>query len=203
MPDTVWPTVLAHYRANSDNVKPLAALFRAKGRAALRQTPLFAELPADVWTPAWVVDCRSVGSGQAALKELAPYSFRVALSNKGIVGVADDQVTFRDPVGATGERRTCTLPVLAFVQRFLQHGLPKGCVKVRSYGLFRVGARQALARLRGQLLLQQGLAALAPPAASSDGSATRVLRCPSCGQPVRLERMMPPPRAPPAAPATR
>jgi len=192
-----WVTAKADFLVH---VKPLAALFRAKLQAALRQTAIFAEIGAEVWEQAWVVDCRAVGSGQAALKYLAPYIFRVALSNNRIVGVADDQVTFRYTVGETGERRTCTLGALAFVQRFLQHILPKGFVKVRYYGLFRVGARQALARLRGRLWLQAGLAALgAPPCAPSAGSAARELRCPTCGQVLRLERELPRQRAPPLA----
>jgi hypothetical protein len=75
--------------------KPLAQLFRAKFRASLRQTVLYREVSATSWTQSWVVDCRGVGSGQAALKYLAPYIFRVALSNNRIEKLADDDVTFR------------------------------------------------------------------------------------------------------------
>jgi Putative transposase len=78
-----------------------------------------------------VVDCRSVGTAQAALKYLAPYIFRVALSNNRIVQLADDQVTFRYTVSESGRTAYCTLPVQEFLQRFLQHILPKGFVKVR------------------------------------------------------------------------
>src|SRR6476620_4575969 len=143
-------------RAKADflvHVKPLAALFRAKLRAALRQTALWSESPATVWQQPWVVDCRSVGTAQAALKYLAPYIFRVALSNNRIVRVADDQVTFRYMVGATGQTAYCTLPVQEFLRRFLQHILPKGFVKVRYYGLFLFGLRRSLSSLRRQLLL--------------------------------------------------
>jgi hypothetical protein len=71
-------------------VQALAVLFRAKLRVALRQTAYTTEIPAAVWTQPWVVDCREVGSGGAALKYLAPYIFRVALSNNRIVQLADD-----------------------------------------------------------------------------------------------------------------
>jgi putative transposase/transposase-like zinc-binding protein len=194
-----WVTAKADFFVH---VKPLAALFRAKLRAALRQTPLYAEVGAAVWQVAWVVDCRPVGSGQAALKYLAPYIFRVALSNNRIVGVADDRVTFRYTVGATGQRRTCTLPALAFIQRFLEHVLPKGFVKVRYYGLFRPGQRQLLGRIRGQLLLQQRSAELTLASVSSAPATARMLSCPACGQPLRLSRILPPQRAPPAGPTT-
>jgi hypothetical protein len=194
-----WVTAKADFFVH---VKPLAALFRAKVRAALRQTPLYAEVPAAVWQVAWVVDCRPVGSGQAALKYLAPYSFRVALSNNRIIRVADDQVTFRYTVGATGQTKYCTLPAEVFIQRFLQHILPKGFVKVRYYGLFRPGQRQLLGRIRGQLLLQQRIAAMQAPASASSAPVTpRALVCPSCGQPLRLERiLLPHNRGPPGAP---
>ncbi len=76
------------------HVKPLAALFRAKLQAALRQTSIYAEVPPTVWRQDWVVDCRPVGNARAALKYLAPYIFRVALSNNRIVQVQDGQVTF-------------------------------------------------------------------------------------------------------------
>jgi hypothetical protein len=54
-------------------VKALALLFRAKLRAALRQTDLYDQVAPDTWRQPWVVDCRTVGSGAAALKYLAPY----------------------------------------------------------------------------------------------------------------------------------
>ena len=122
--------------------------WRAKLRAALRQTALWSEIPAAAWQQSWVVDCRSVGSGRAALKYLAPYIFRVAISNNRIVRVVEDHVTFRYTVGGTGQTAYCRLPALEFLRRFLQHILPKGFVKVRYYGLFRVGNRRSLAHLR-------------------------------------------------------
>ena len=182
-----WVTAKADFLVH---VKPLAALFRAKLRSALRQTALWSEIPVAAWQQPWVVDCRSVGTARAALKYLAPYIFRVALSNKRIVGVADGQVTFRYSDGKTRQSRSCMLPVEEFIGRFLQHVLPKGFVKVRYYGLFRVGMRRSLAGVRSQLLLLQHIAAEARPApASSEGSA-RVVICPSCGEPMRLERVL-------------
>ena len=113
-------------------VKALAILFRAKLRAALRQTELPRQVPLDTWRQAWVVDGRPIGSGASALKYLAPYSFRVALSNHRIVSLQDDRVTFRYRAGETKQVRTCTLPTLTFLGRFRQHVLPKGLVQVRS-----------------------------------------------------------------------
>ncbi len=180
------------------HVKPLSRLFRAKLRAALRENEVYADIEPEVWEQEWVVDCRGVGSGRAALKYLAPYIFRVALSNNRIVEVENDQVTFSYRLGESGERRACRLGALAFLHRYLQHILPKGFVKVRYYGLFRVGARRALARLRRRLWLQVGhirLEALLEEA--EERSEARELRCPRCGAVLRLERELARVRAPP------
>lgn len=190
-----WTTAKADFLVH---VKPLAVLFRAKLRAALRQTELWASIPAEVWGQDWVVDCRPVGSGRTALKYLAPYVFRVALSNKRILAMADGQVTFRYQDGETRQTRTCTLPAETFIERFLQHILPKGFVKVRYYGLFRVGARQQLTRLRAQLVLQQRKVELLPAVKESVRPVALLGPvCPSCGHEMRLERVLPPQRAPP------
>lgn len=111
-----WKSALADFLVH---VKPLAVLFRAKLRAALRQTDLWASIPAEVWQQDWVVDCRPVGSGRTALKYLAPYVFRVALSNNRILAMQNGQVTFGYQDGETRQSRTCTLPAERFVERFL------------------------------------------------------------------------------------
>ena len=190
-----WMTAKADFLVHG---KPLAVLFRAKLRAALRQTELWASIPSTVWYQDWVVDCRPVGNGRTALKYLAPYVFRVALSNNRIVAMQDGQVTFRYQDGDTRQTRTCTLPAETFIARFLQHILPKGFVKVRYYGLFRVGARQQLARLRAQLVLQQRTTdLLPPPGATPPSTAARGPTCPDCGQLMVQERRLPAQRGPP------
>ena len=71
-------------------------------------------------------------------------------------------------------------------------------MKLRSYGLFRVGARRGLARLRGRLWLQAGLARLeAMLGEAEERSEGRELRCPRCGAVLRLERELVRVRAPP------
>jgi len=185
-------------------VKALAILFRAKVRAALRQTELYAQVPPETWRQAWVVDCREVGSGAAALKYLAPYIFRIALSNNRIVAVQNERVTFRYRDGETKQLRSCTLPVLTFIGRFLQHVLPKGFVKVRYYGLFSRRQRALLRQIREQLALARPSPATAAPAAVpvlAQSGAPGVVRCPVCGQPMQAAVLRPVrSRGPPAAP---
>jgi len=132
-------------------VKALSHLFRAKFRDSLRKTDCLASVPAGVWEQDWVVHCQPVGNGLTAFQYLAPYIFRVALSNRRIVTVEDDRVTFRYRASGTGETKFCTLLAEQFIHRFLQHVLPRSFVKVRYYGLFSPGHRQQLSALRQQL----------------------------------------------------
>jgi hypothetical protein len=169
------------------HVKPLSKLFRGKFRAALAKTELSQQVPVAVWQQAWVVHCQPVGSGQAALKYLAPYIFRVALSNNRIVKVENEQVTFRY-YDNQGKRRYGTLPVQEFMRRFLQHVLPKGFKKVRYYGLFSPAKRELLNRVRLLLLIQtvsQAVATDEPDAQDSPLLPPGSLPCPSCGRPMR------------------
>ncbi len=180
------------------HAKPLGQLFRAKFRAALRQTPWAGQVDARVWAKSWVVDCRPVGNGASALKYLAPYIFRIALSNNRIEQVANETVTFRYTEGKTGAQKRATLPVDVFIGRFLAHVLPKGFVKVRYYGLLSVGKRHLLAEVRSILAL--GQAAPPPPYAGAAADPLvvpperAVRRCPSCGQPMQLVQTLQPQR---------
>jgi len=182
-------------------VKALAMLFRAKLQSALRQTDLYAQVVPATWQQAWVVDCRAVGSGAAALKYLAPYIFRVALSNNRIISVQNDRVTFRYRDGKTKQIRTCTLPALTFMSRFLQHVLPKGFVKVRYYGLFSHRQRQLMVQLQQRLLPATPIStALVPtPPREAALTAPRAVVCPGCGQPMVAAVLYPArSRSPPA-----
>jgi hypothetical protein len=174
-------------------LKPLAILFRAKFRDALKQTELFDLVPAEVWHKPWVVHCQPVGRGQAALKYLAPYIFRVALSNNRILALEDEQVTFRYR-DAQGQPQTCTLHVFEFIRRFLQHVLPKGFKKVRYYGFFSPGCRPTLARIRALL---QAPTPTNPSPVSVPDPTTSDRCCPTCGQPLRWLARLPPLRGPP------
>jgi hypothetical protein len=134
-------------------VKALSGIFRARFRDALRATELFDLIPASVWEQDWVVHCQAVGNGETAFKYLAPYIFRVAISNSRLLRVENDQVTFRYRASDSGQAKLCTLAVQEFIHRFLQHVRPKGFVKVRYYGFLGVAQRAQLTTLRQQLAL--------------------------------------------------
>jgi hypothetical protein len=71
------------------HVKPLSILVRAKFRDQLKKTDLFPLVDQHIWNKDWVVHCQPVGTGEAAFKYLAPYIFRVAISNKRILKLED------------------------------------------------------------------------------------------------------------------
>ena len=190
-------------------VKALSRIVRAKFRDALRQTPLLDLVPVSVWRQAWVVHCQPVGSGLPALKYLAPYIFRVAISNNRILALTEGKVTFRYRASDTGKLRSCTLAAEEFIRRFLQHVLPKGFVKVRYYGFLASGCRQRLASIRQQLNdLPTGKApeldngtndeSQTEEHPADDPAPNSILLCPSCGQ-VMQRRPIPRPqgRCPP------
>ena len=189
-------------------VKALSRLFRGHFQRALQKTACYADIPARVWTQAWVVHCKPVGSGGTALKYLAPYIFRVALSNRRLVKLEHDQVTFRYTDAASGQTRFCTLPAEQFLHRFLQHVLPKGFVKVRYYGFFAPGCRPRLASLQ-QHLRQEPIASpsLPHPDSVAEGAGPSLctpqrssdeVRCPVCGRAMQVRSFLrPSARCPP------
>jgi hypothetical protein len=175
------------------HVKPLSRLFRGKFRAALKQTDLFDQVPASVWRQAWVVHCQPVGTGEAALKYLAPYIFRVALSNNRILKLENGQVTFRYRESDTRRWKSCTLPAEEFIRRFLQHVLPKGFQKVRYYGLFSSSQRPRLALARRLLGLTATPETTNQTQAPAKPSTDRPpILCPTCGRPMRLSQTLRP-----------
>jgi predicted RNA-binding Zn-ribbon protein involved in translation (DUF1610 family) len=179
-------------------VKALSKLFRAAFQRALRKTTLYTQIPQKVWRRAWVVHCKGVGNGQAALKYLAPYIHRVALSNRRLVsidhrgGMGTSQVTFQYRPTDTGQLKTCTLSVEQFIQRFLQHVLPRGFVKVRYFGLFAATLRSHLATLQESLLqlTEPPTEQIDQPTTPQTTSWQDHLLCPNCGQLMHFQRSL-------------
>jgi hypothetical protein len=175
------------------HVKPLSILFRAKFRDALKKTDLFALVPPESWQQDWVVHCQPVSNGVAALKYLAPYIFRVAISNNRILKLEDEQVTFRYTASDTGQTRYCTVTAEEFIRRFLQHVLPKGFVKIRYYGIFSSGNRHRLRRAR-QLIGAHETNESEEPSQRTAPNSEVACRCPHCGQVMRLIQTVKPNR---------
>jgi len=163
------------------SVRALSVIFRAKFRDLLNKTELFDQVDRQVWNKEWVVHCEAVGTGEAAFKYLAPYVFRVAISNRRIMKLEEGQVTFKYKDSATDQERFCMVTAEEFIRRFLQHVLPDRLVKVRYYGLLSPGNRHLLGRAR-QLLNRKrsGLRR------KSNDPPREALQCPTCGSEMTL-----------------
>jgi hypothetical protein len=183
---TAWVTP-AHPRFLVPGYR-LSAVFRAQMQAALVRAGLAGEGDPRVWQSRWVVHVQQIGTGEHAARYLARYVYRVALTNHRLARFAAGRVTFTYTHARTREIRRLTLPVDVFLARFLQHVLPRGFTKIRSYGLLSAARRPDLERARA-LLRCHALApadthhAAARPA-RADPTGLLLLaaarRCPSC-----------------------
>ena len=171
-------------------VEALSPIFRAKFRDALKKTHLFDSVPAGVWQKDWVVHCKPVGNGHDALKYLAPYIYRVAITNNRIEKLQDGQVSFRFKNSGTDQWLTATLPAFDFIHRFLQQVLPKGFVKIRYYGFLSPNKRNLMAVAK-YLLGDIGVSDVTP-------TLEQPFICPQCGAKLRRVKSLPKvTRAPP------
>jgi hypothetical protein len=181
-------TESSHSRAKVNSrfvpVKALSVIFRAKFRDQLKQSALFALVDPRVWFNDWVVHSEPVGSGEQAFKYLAPYIFRVALSNNRLRKLHDGQVTFSYKESATDQLKRCTVSPEEFIRRFLQHVLPNRFIKVRYYGLLSPAQRQLLHKARQ--LLSVTTSKLIKTADVKTSEPLAVLSCPHCGGPLTL-----------------
>jgi hypothetical protein len=104
----------------------------------------------------WVVYAKRPFAGpEAVLAYLSRYTHRVAISNRRLVAMSEDGVTFRwKDYRAKGRTRhkTMTLPPEEFMRRFLLHVLPVGFHRIRHYGLLaNAGRRENLVKARALL----------------------------------------------------
>jgi hypothetical protein len=167
--------------------KPLAIIFRAKPRDELKKAGLFAQVDRRVWKKDWVVDCQPVGSGEQAFKYLAPYIFRVAISNNRLRQLENGSVTFAYKESAIVQVKQCTVTAAEFIRRFFQHVLPPRFNKVRYYGLLSPHHRPRLQLARQLLSAVTGKPDQAALKTTDPAAPTpRLLSCPQCRSPLTL-----------------
>jgi hypothetical protein len=167
-----------------------------KGWVSGSSSGLLDQLPPDVWKRRWEVDVTPVGDGQAVLKYLAPYVYRVAISDRRIVKVDDQSVTFRYTPFKSKRQKQRTVEGQEFVRGFLQHVLPRGFQKARHYGWMNGHHPVAIDTARWLVWLFLGWtfwlgSGHAPP----DPQLPLGPRCVRCGKPVRVVHRAYAPRA--------
>ena len=160
------------------NHKALAKVFRAKFLAALKQAGI--ELPPR-YPETWVVDCKSVGTGEKALVYLGRYLYKGVVQEKDIIACENGLVTFRYQDGETKQLRTRTLPGVQFLRLLLSHVLPKGFRRARNFGFLHPNSKRLLG------LLQQ-LLGLRPHKALAWFRPRPQFKCRCCGGVMRVVR---------------
>ena len=166
-------------------VRALSVIFRAKFCAGLKKAGLIGDVPPSFWKKPWVVHCQHAGRGEKVLDYLGRYVFRIAITNSRLESIVNGQVRFHYCDNRT--RQTChvTLSSHEFLARFLQHVLPRGCVKVRYYGIWSPSRRPQLDRLRDLLSSTPSVANFSVlPASAKPVSVPR--SCPLCRQGVLI-----------------
>ena len=162
----------------------LSKIFQGKFRAGLRKLGLLNQVPSLVWQQKWNVQIQHAGRGQKVLDYLGRYAFRIAISNSRLEHFQDGQVTFRYRDHRSREIKHLTLSAEEFIARFLRHVLPKGFVKVRSYGLCSSTQADKLEKARTLLQASQPEVSLTAPAAQSTADSSTLTPpprlCPKC-----------------------
>jgi hypothetical protein len=156
------------------------------GQTLERKHPeLFALVPARVWEQEWVVHCVPWGrEDKGVLDYLGRYVFRIAITERRILAIDDQTVTFQYKDRKANRLRTSRIDGVEFVRRFVQHILPRGFHKVRYYGLWNPQRKELAQRVRQMLQLERP----APPPARLDDPAEAAAlpqpfrpACPHCG----------------------
>jgi hypothetical protein len=137
----------------------------------------------DLYRNNWVVHCKRLfGGPEQVLKYLGRYTHRVAISNHRLVSFENGEVTFTWRDRAHGSvQKEMPLPAEEFLRRFLLHLLPKGFVRIRSFGFLANRRRSKLLQLCFQCLgsNSDALTNEAQPAGTSG-----LWKCPKCGGPM-------------------
>jgi hypothetical protein len=161
-------------------VKALSPIYRALFKDEMCHAGLLEQIDPHVWTIPWNVHSQANHHSHSAFTYLAPYVFKVAISNHRLVSLKDRMVTFTyRKVGRT-RLRTAQLEVMEFLRRFLQHVLPHGFQKVRHFGFLHASCTVPLVTIR-QLIAPEQLGTSQPL-----HPLPRVARCPTCDTPMRV-----------------
>jgi len=160
------------------HVKALSRMFRFRFKKALQNESIFNKIPKHVFYQEWIVHGKSVGSGLPAVKYLAQYVYRIAISNQRIISCKNGRVLFWYKDRNTDCNKIMSVDALEFMRRFLQHILPKGFQKVRYYGFLHPKKRRLFDHMRLVLYAKLKIAN------NSQIKKINSVLCPDCGNPM-------------------
>jgi len=165
------------------NHKALAKVFRAKLLEAITQAGL--QLPVR-YPETWVMDIRSVGTGEKALIYLGRYLYKGVIQEKDIIACENGQVTFRYRDSETKQIKYRTLNGAKFLWLILQHVLPKGFRRTRNFGFLHPNSKRLIALL-------QYLLGFAPKRVIDFVKKRPPITCSCCGAEMNIVRTRIPP----------
>jgi hypothetical protein len=172
------------------HTKPLAHIFKAKFRDAMKKTQLLDQIDPAVWKQQWVVHSQAVGKGQNCLRYLARYVFRVAISNHRIKSIENGVITFHYKDRQKATWNTMALDAMEFIRRFLQHVLPKGFMKIRHYGFLNPNSSLSIERIRELIsLIHDVIRDLLPVLPEQ---IKKEITCACCGNPLKVVAFLKP-----------
>lgn len=188
-------------------VRVLSTMFQGKFLAALQQLrqnnglqyhgsaesfaqdSAFKTLVRSLYKSGWVVYAKApMGGPEQVLNYLGRYTHRIAISNRRILNITDNKVTFCYKDRQDKDRdKVLSLDLEEFVRRFLLHILPSGFHKIRHYGL--LAARNRTGKL---LIAQAELASTLPVPCQGSGLVVEIQAptrpcCPICGSNERIK----------------
>jgi hypothetical protein len=180
----------SHWQAGPENFllpeKAASIVYRAKFRDAMQEAGLLDEIDSEVWEQTWGVDVEPVGDGRAALKYLAPYVYRAAITNNRIESVDESGVTYR--VTPTGSKQSYSRPVSGaeFVRGFLQHTLPSNFQRLRYYGFTSPNSKLQFAWVRMLVWFYLGWCYWLGREPEPEPTVKPPVRCAECGGEMQL-----------------
>jgi len=175
------------------HTKPFEIIFRAKFRDEMKKAKLFHKIDPSIWKQEWVVDSQPAGKGQNALRYLARYVFRVAISNNRIKSIENNAIKFTYKDRERKTWKTMELKPIEFIRRFLQHILPRAFMKIRHYGFLNPNSSFSIERLRELISLIYN--AITDISTSISKPVKHIIKCVCCGNPMRyISFLKPAPR---------
>jgi len=122
---------------------------------------------------------KNVGKGDEALIYLGRYLYKGVIQEKDILKCEDGMITFRYMNSKTKRYQTRTVAGEYFLWLIMQHILPKGFRRVRSYGFLHACSKQLIKLL--QYLLKFDPVKMQRPITARPGFV-----CPRCGAAMKI-----------------
>lgn len=149
----------------------------AGATSSLAEPSAFADFIQEHQDKEWVVYIKPpFGSPEQVLKYLARYTHRVAISDRRLVAMDEETVSFGYRDREANRSRVMKLEGVEFLRRFLLHVLPTSFVRIRYYGLLANRGRAENLTLCRELLGRK-----ADPPAKPEREDDEPPRCPACG----------------------